>query len=456
MRAMPLSIRLMRAARAARAAGGIAAAVILLFPPAAAAEDRAEKVRKDRAEVVESGHWHYNDLAAGLAEARAAGKPLLVVLRCIPCEACRGFDEQVASLDPRVRELLERFVRVRVPQANGLDLSLFQFDYDMSFYAFFLHADGTIYGRFGSRSTQEDPSGEVSIPAFREAMAAALDLHARHEEVKGSLAAKRGPPPPHGKPEDYPSLKGRYTSRLDYEGKVVQSCIHCHQIRDAERLLLRDARKPIPDAVLYPWPLPETLGLRLDPRRRATVAGVEPGTAAEKAGFKAGDDVRSLDGQPLISVADVQWVLHRAPAAGRLAARVRRGDEDLSLELPLEDGWRRRSDISWRVTTWELRRMGTGGLLLEEVSEEERAAAGIAKESLALRVRHAGEYGEHATAKNAGFRKGDIIVEVDGRSSRLSETGFVAYAVQEKLPGDRLELGVLRGKERLRLSFRLQ
>jgi len=28
------------------------------------------------------GHWHYNDLSAGIAEARSSGKPLLVVFRC--------------------------------------------------------------------------------------------------------------------------------------------------------------------------------------------------------------------------------------------------------------------------------------------------------------------------------------------------------------------------------------
>ncbi len=29
-----------------------------------------------------AGNWHYNDLAAGIADARANGKPLLVVIRC--------------------------------------------------------------------------------------------------------------------------------------------------------------------------------------------------------------------------------------------------------------------------------------------------------------------------------------------------------------------------------------
>jgi len=30
------------------------------------------------------GEWHYNDPAAGFAEAKAAGKPVLLVFRCTP------------------------------------------------------------------------------------------------------------------------------------------------------------------------------------------------------------------------------------------------------------------------------------------------------------------------------------------------------------------------------------
>ena len=42
---------------------------------------------------------------------------------------------------------MEQFVTVRMVQGNGMDLSLFQFDYDMSFAVFFLNADRTISGR---------------------------------------------------------------------------------------------------------------------------------------------------------------------------------------------------------------------------------------------------------------------------------------------------------------------
>jgi len=58
----------------------------LLLPAAwiHAAEDRDAKVRGDRQDVLSTGKWIYNDLAAGMAEARRTGKPLLVVFRCIP------------------------------------------------------------------------------------------------------------------------------------------------------------------------------------------------------------------------------------------------------------------------------------------------------------------------------------------------------------------------------------
>ena len=49
-----------------------------------AAEDRKERVLSDRRNVTAAGLWIYNDLDKGFAEAKATGKPLLVVLRCVP------------------------------------------------------------------------------------------------------------------------------------------------------------------------------------------------------------------------------------------------------------------------------------------------------------------------------------------------------------------------------------
>ena len=59
--------------------------LLVLLPIAAVgAESRDTKVRNDRTDVLSTGRWIYNDFAKGVAEATQSGKPLLVVLRCVP------------------------------------------------------------------------------------------------------------------------------------------------------------------------------------------------------------------------------------------------------------------------------------------------------------------------------------------------------------------------------------
>jgi len=48
------------------------------------AENRDTKVRNDRTDVLGGGKWIYNDFGKGFSEAKKTGKPLLVVLRCVP------------------------------------------------------------------------------------------------------------------------------------------------------------------------------------------------------------------------------------------------------------------------------------------------------------------------------------------------------------------------------------
>lgn len=47
---------------------------------------------------------------------------------------------------------------VRLLQMNGVDLKRFQFDYDQTWCAFFMNADGTIYGRYGTRAGRGNQS----------------------------------------------------------------------------------------------------------------------------------------------------------------------------------------------------------------------------------------------------------------------------------------------------------
>jgi hypothetical protein len=351
---------------------------------------------------------------------------------------------------------MDKFVCIRIVKANALDLSLFQFDYDLTFAIFFMSADKTIYGRYGSRSQRKNATKDISLEGLRETMQGVLRLHERRPTFNRHLSGKRGEEPKFKNPEDYPTLKDKYKPDLDYAGNVVKSCMHCHQIRDAERQLYRTAKKPIPDEVLYPWPMPDDIGLTMDAKRRARVASVLPKSAAGEAGFQDGDDIVFFNNQAVVSTADIQWVLHNAKATEQLTASVLRKGKMQVLKLTLEEGWRRRGDISWRVTTWDLRRMGTGGLLMENLAAAERKKSKLAGDRLALFIKHVGQYGAHAAAKRAGFRKGDIIVAVNGKNGAMTETDFLAYVLQNHKPGERVPVTVLRAGKEVKLQLPMQ
>lgn len=416
---------------------------------------REEKVRQDKTTVEADGFWIYNDLAAGMAEAKKSGKPMIVILRCIPCEECVKLDDDLVNKDKRVRPLLEKFVRVRLVSTNGLDLSLFQYDYDQSFAGFFLNGDGTIYGRFGTRSHRTYWYDDVSIDGLAKAMEGALELHKNYPTNKTDLAGRRGPAPLAASPEKFPTLSGKYGPQIDYAGKVVQSCIHCHQIGDAIKETYRNKNQPIPDNVLFSYPHPKTVGLILDPKERATVAKVEAGSPAEKSGFKAGDEIVKLGGQPLLSIADAQWVLQSAPDSGDLPAVVQRNGKTMPLTLALPKDWRKQENISWRSSSWGLRRMATGGLLLETMAAEEAAKIN-APGKMALRVKHVGQFGAHAAAKNAGVQVGDILISFDGRDDLVRETDVLAHGVTARNAGDAVPVVLLRNGKKVELKIPMQ
>jgi S1-C subfamily serine protease len=100
--------------------------------------------------------------------------------------------------------------------------------------------------------------------------------------------------------------------------------------------------------------------------------------------------------------------------------------------------------------------MATGGLLLEVASPEERKAAGISGEGMALRAKHVGGFGPHAAAKNAGFRQGDILVSFDGKEDLLREQDLIAYALTKRKVGDKIKVELVRGGKKMTLTLPMQ
>jgi serine protease Do len=59
-------------------------ALCLLVTAARPQEGEKERLRQALGDHELAGTWIYDDLAAGYAEGKKSGKPLLVVVRCVP------------------------------------------------------------------------------------------------------------------------------------------------------------------------------------------------------------------------------------------------------------------------------------------------------------------------------------------------------------------------------------
>ena len=419
-------------------------------------KDREGAVRQDQAKMENSGRWIYNDVEKGFAEAARTGKPLLVTLRCVPCIACSGIDAQVLLEEATLKPVLDQFVCVRVINANTLDLSLFQFDYDLSFSVLFFNADRTVYGRFGSWTHQKNAQ-EQSTASFRAALEGALAVHRGYPGNKADLTGKQGGPTPFKEPVAIPLLAEKYPRELDWKGQVVKSCVHCHMVGDAFRGYYRSERLPMPLEWLYPFPQPETIGLSLAPEKAATVSAVEPASAAALAGLQVGDGLVKLGGQPLVSTADVSWILHRAPDGGAtLPVELVRGGRTMTVPLVLSGGWRLHTDVTGRAAVWPMRGMALGGLVVEELGQERRQQRGIDDGKLALFVKGVGKYGNHAAAGKAGFHKDDIVVEIDGLTTQLTESELLGHLLTKRFPGEKVKTVVLRDDKRVELMLPMQ
>lgn len=429
-----------------------------LLVSVAPAQDRETKVRNDRRDILQDGSWHYNDLAAASAAAKTSGKPILVVFRCIPCEACAQLDEKIIERDETVRRIMQDYECARIVRMNGVDLAKFQFDYDQSFAAFLMNADGTIYGRYGTRSHQTEEEGDVAIEGFAAALQKGLLLHNLYPQNQRMLAAKnQGDAPPVPSAEKFPHLrKGDYGEELDYEGKVVKSCIHCHQVGESYRVNYRFAGQPIPEKILFPYPHPKVLGLIMDPQTAATVKGVTPDSAAAKGGVQPGDEILAFNGQPIISMADIQWALHQLQDETSLPVTLLREGKVAKIDFPLPKGWKRTGDISWRVTSWDLARQAFGGMRLKDLEPQQRKDLGLHDDQLGLQVRHVGKYGDHAVAQKAGIQVGDVITSIAGIDANLNESNLLARLANETKRGQDVDVTLIRNGKTQRTKLRMQ
>lgn len=352
--------------------------------------------------------------------------------------------------DPELDKLLEQYVCVRMVQMGGVDLSVFQFDPFQTWAVFVMNGDKTIYGRYGSASpkskrNQKDSNPNPTMAGLKAALRKGLELHASYgKDPKGMgkrLAGKTGAKPRWRTIESTPAAR-KYGRLRRIKNANPQQCAHCHELARARVDSYLLTRKRIPDRDLWLYPRPSVvLGLTLDRDHCARVTAVAPGSLGAQAGFRVGDDIAAIDDQPLISIADVQFILQQVDDKGaKLRFEVRRGAETKALSITLKKGWRRQEDFGWRYRVAGYAMWLWGGVTVED------HARGIR-----VKARSPRWFKKTNKAAYNKLQAGDLILAVDGK--RMSRSDYIAYLMRDKRLGSTVNLDVERGGRRLRISF---
>ncbi len=327
--------------------------------------------------------------------------------------------------------MAEQFVLVRLDKITGVDLQLFDFDYDLTWMAFFLNAEEQVLGRYGGRDAKS-AEGRLSLAGLRFALEAALATHRK------DLKARREAVPP--KPllaEDYPAAR-----KL---GK--RECIHCHQVYEFRRHEAQ-AAGTFRREDLWRYPLPENVGLILDNDQGNKVRAVTTDSLAAAAGLRADDVLQTVNGATVASFADVQYALHRAPGKGELPLTWQRAGAALSAQLKLTESWRK-TNWTWRPSMLDiLPSLPVSG---EDLSAQEKKALGLPEKRLAFRQ----DQRVGTDAKRTGVQAGDVIIGIDDQALEMMMDDFLAHIRRNYLVGDRITLNILRAGKRVNLPLKL-
>jgi len=324
-------------------------------------------------------------------------------------------------------------VLVRIVNMRGVDLSLFDFDFDLTWAALFMNTGGHVYGRYGSRD--EGPAEK------------SLSLKGLKHAMQQSLAAYRDQP--HAKParvvraiRNEPTRPERYPAARRFK---ADDCIHCHQVYNFRHQLLWQSRKWTKER-MWIYPPPKSIGIELDRKREDRIATIRADSTAYRSGLRKGDILKTLGGLRVSSTADVQYALQYAPRTGRLPITWTRSGRKQSGQILLQKGWRR-SDISWRASMWSM--PPVTGVYGKDLSAAQKRKLGLGSKQLALRM---GRF-VPKQPRQAGIRAGDIIIGINDKRFNMTMLQFNVHIREKHQVGDRVIFNIIRGGKRRNLPM---
>lgn len=257
----------------------------------------------------------------------------------------------------------------------------------------------------------------MNMPGLVDIMEKGLNTHREYQTSR----EPREPKPP----QYLPTL---INERLKGRIKPVFGCFHCHYAREAQQYLALEAGEWSPDK-FWIWPLPKRLGLIMDQTTQYRVRQIIPGSPADLAGIRAGDNLQTLEKRRVLTKYDIQQILDQMNGnPGPLSYSLLRDQRLISGRLELPEEWRvgDPDDYLWRVrnvyTEHMIKFLPTPGFIGTNLAEAEKASLGLEKDQFALRVTQLNQ-GAHVS----GIRSGDIIVGAGDRTTFVTVRDFYAW-----------------------------
>jgi predicted metalloprotease with PDZ domain len=328
--------------------------------------------------------------------------------------------------------LAKQFVCVRVTNMLGVDLTTFQFDYDLTWAAFLMNGEGRIYSRVFGRDHTSAMS-HMSMDALQSTMKAVLKVHEKEAKAK---------------PEKRPAWRWKMVDEIPAFKREVRgrACIHCHQVNEFDRIEGFETKK-YERSMIWTYPPPENWGLSLDPADTTKIKSVKKGSFADAAGLKDGDLLKSINDVRILSQGDVFFALNFAPEKGESKIVYDRGGKEASATLKHEGAWKK-TDLAWRASLWRTEpRPGCSG---QGLSADEKKKLGLAADALAVRLDN---IDSGMPAEKAGLQKGDVIIAIGSFAKSLDSKQFQAHFRGEVDPGSSVEIKFLRAGKEQKATF---
>jgi len=346
----------------------------------------------------------------------------------------------VAHDDPEIANLRKQFVNVRINRLNGINLNRFEFDYDTTWNCFFLDKNLNVYSRYGGRDKRE-PEQRMSKASLMQTMREVLSIHKKRKQGKNvpGQTALQPTPSKVRTPRDIPLLRQNH-----------QGCVHCHQVKEYA-LLQAATDMQVNEQVLFPFPLPENLGIHFDINHGHRISKIVPDSPAASTKLKLGDVITAVGQVPVHSEYDFRWALHRIKQQKSIKISVDRPTktktpQQFTLNLQLPPKWRH-TELGWRKSMRSIPlHLGCRGYSLLRT---QRKKLGFTENQMAIKIISVRDSG---LAANLKLQKGDFLVALGSKSRNCTFEEFQSDLLRKFQPGDTITVTVIRAEKRINLS----